>query len=283
MVSCPIGNIQNFDRIHKTWTMLLFTIQWWWYSDLGGAWRGLADSMWLCWNAGTPEYDDIAVPTSTPRPLRLAPPCSRPSLTHSPFSVVSFSQLIQSHLNRLTHSINTSYVAEGLGRILFWKDFLVFKARWALATRNMFGRGGPASQARTTRNWRTQRLRTLVKIPELGRWKKIPQHILVTWVTWVNIGQSVSFTSIGHRMWQNNKEPKDPRLGQILGATVRQRESEEGQIVARATQARSRVVTLGQHRTGAHWSHSGLHRDEHSEENGTQIQVVQVWIIYLVL
>ena len=36
-------------------------------------------------------------------------------------------------------------MAEGLGRILFWKDFLVFKARWALATRNMFGRGG-ASQ-----------------------------------------------------------------------------------------------------------------------------------------
>ena len=48
--------------------------------------------------------------------------------------------------------------------------------------------------------------------------------------------------------------------------------------MARATQARSRVVTLGQHRTGAHWSHSDLHRDEHSEENGTQKQVVQVWM-----
>ena len=68
---------------------------------------------------------------------------------------------------------------------------------------------------------------------------------------------------------QNNKEPKGPRLCQILGGTVRERESEEGQIVGG-----------GQQRTGQ--KHSGhilvtriggrmpKHRDEQRREERSQ-------------
>ena len=60
-----------------------------------------ADRVWLCWNAGTREYDDIAVLDLTSRPPTPVYPCSTPSLIPSHFSVVPPPQVIHRPLNRL--------------------------------------------------------------------------------------------------------------------------------------------------------------------------------------
>ena len=128
-------------------------------------------------------------------------------------------------------------------------------------TRNMFG----SSQARTTRNWRTQRLRALVKAENAGTQevKKIPQHILFTWV----MSNNPIFQS--ERYAKATKNQLRPRLGQIFGVPLTERESEEGQIVGG-----------GQQRTGQ--KHSGhilvtriggrmpKHRDEQRREERSQ-------------
>ena len=69
-------------------------------TDLRGSSVG-ADSVWLCWNAGTREYDDIAVLNLTSRPPTSVYPCSTPSLIPSHFSVVPPPQVIHRPLNRL--------------------------------------------------------------------------------------------------------------------------------------------------------------------------------------
>ena len=69
-------------------------------TDLRGSSVG-ADSVWLCWNAGTREYDDIAVLDLTSRPPTSVYPCSTPSLIPSHFSVVPPPQVIHRPLNRL--------------------------------------------------------------------------------------------------------------------------------------------------------------------------------------
>ena len=74
-------------------------------------------------------------------------------------------------------------MAEGLGRILFWKDFLVFKARWALATRNMFGRRGPGQPSKDDKELEDSEIEDSCKDSGTRQVKKkIPQDILATWV-----------------------------------------------------------------------------------------------------